>query len=52
MSFQFSEFSFKFSAPLSVFFDSLAPASLTPSGPTFGCSTSGLPLPTVVVKLL
>ncbi len=34
----------------SVSFDSLAPASLAPSGSTFGCSTSGLPRPSVVVK--
>ncbi len=31
-------------------FDSLAPARLAPSGPTFGCSTSRLPRRSVVVK--
>jgi hypothetical protein len=33
-----------------VFFDSLAPASLAPLGPTFGCSTSRLPQRSVVVN--
>ena len=32
-------------------FDSLAPASLAPTGPTFGCSTSRLPRRSVVVEL-
>ena len=34
----------------SVSFDSLAPARLTPSGPTFGCSSSKVPSFPVVVN--
>lgn len=34
----------------SVSFDSLAPARLTPSGPTFGCSSSKVPTFPVVVN--
>ena len=34
----------------SVSFDSLAPARLTPPGPTFGCSSSKVPTFPVVVK--